>query len=105
MLSFLNSHSLVSVSSSAQCPPAWPNNQLVTVRELLGLTTPWYFNGTGSNVCLFLVNQWFVWTVPVLNGNSSGVSTNRAAQAFGDTLWQADAFNATWGPTTAEVRN
>jgi hypothetical protein len=63
----------------ARCPPSWPRNETVTVRELLGYT-PWYF----------------------------GVLPNASAPTRFEDSWRVltaeGGFNATWGLLTAERR-
>ena len=33
-----------------RCPPRWADNQLVDVREIAGLSTPWQFDAAGPEV-------------------------------------------------------
>ncbi|KAK3261667.1 hypothetical protein CYMTET_29437, partial [Cymbomonas tetramitiformis] len=66
------------------CPPprGWPHNKQVTVRELMGLSSPWYFNA-----------------VP---------ATPEAAQKYAAGFAQlrdAEGFGAEWGPRTCERRH
>jgi len=58
------------------CPPDWPAGRLVEVRELQGLTSPWY-HGAGRPEHVVAFRQ----------------------------LRDADGFAATWGATTAERRH
>jgi len=71
------------------CPPAWPQNQAVAVRELLGLSLPYYFKlAPGS-----LEEQYG--KLPL-----DPAHTNMWMQ-----LSDAQGFMATWGPRTAERRH
>ena len=63
------------------CPPLWPCNHTVEVRELLGLSPPWYF------------------------GVIPPTSTDKPTKYEAAWKWLFDpvnGFEAKWGPTTAE---
>ena len=62
------------------CPPQWPSGELVHVRELMGLTSPWYFNAVPRN------------------------DVARYAEAWRQ-LRDPRGFGARWGPTTTERRH
>ena len=42
----------LSCAADRTCPPVkgWPTGQQVTVRELMGLSSPWYFNVVPTDV-------------------------------------------------------
>ena len=67
------------------CPPerGWPNGRQVTVRELMGLTSPWYFGA-------------------VPDGDAAQAATYAAA--FRE-LDAPGGFGARWGPRTTERRH
>jgi len=63
--------------NGGRCPPNWPPGQLVTSRELQGLSSPWYFSAPPAvNASLFL-RGW-------------------------SRLIDPAGFRAPWGPRTAE---
>lgn len=66
------------------CPPpaGWPVGKRVPVRELMGLSSPWYFGAVPDDP----------------------VSTSRYAVAF-EQLDDPQGFGAKWGPTTTERRS
>jgi hypothetical protein len=64
------------------CPPPWPAGALVTVRELLGLATPWYFR------------------LPPRTPQAVAAYAPAWAQ-----LGDPAGFAAQWGPRTAERRH
>lgn len=61
-----------------RCPPQWPIGDLVTSRELQGLSTPWYFGA-----------------VPPADASRYAASWSRLFDRSG-------GFGAEWGPRTAE---
>ena len=67
------------------CPPerGWPLGKRVTVRELMGLSSPWYFNAVPS---------------------SDQSEAARYAAAF-EHLEDPAGFGAKWGPRTTERRS
>ena len=65
----------------AGCPPMWPCNHTVTVRELLGLSPPWYFG--------------------VVPETTTGKPTKYEA-AWKVLFDPVNGFEAKFGPTTAE---
>lgn len=73
-----------------QCPPAWPNNESVTVRELIGYT-PWYFKMVPGAAA-----EWWEDDTgdTALDGTSYSVAWGHLASQQG--------FFGRWGPTTAE---
>jgi hypothetical protein len=77
----LSSSAPPAASTTLTCPPPWPAGEQVTVRELLGLATPWYFR---------LVPQ-----------DPESVATYGQAWAQ---LLDPEGFWARWGPRTAERR-
>lgn len=64
------------------CPPAWPTGQLVSVRELLGLSSPWY------------------WGV-IPHGDDAVAKYAQSWAQLGD----PQGFLGRWGPRTAERRH
>jgi len=66
------------LSSHGQCPPRWREGELVTSRELAGLTSPWYFGVPPRETAARYLVSW--------------------ARLFDD----VDGFAARWGPRTAE---
>ena len=66
--------------NDGRCPPRWATGQLVTSRELQGLSSPWYFGA-----------------VPMGNASTYAAAWGR--------LFDDDGFAAKWGPRTAERRD
>jgi len=68
-----------------KCPPerGWPLGKRVPVRELMGLSSPWYFSAVPSD---------------------DAITSARYARAF-EQLEDPEGFDAKWGPRTTERRS
>ena len=64
--------------NGGRCPPEWADGELVSSRELQGLSSPWYFRAVPAR------------------------SAARYAAAFGRLFDRTGGFGAEWGPRTAE---